>query len=64
MEDDEVRRALARLSARDRMVLMLHAWEGLDGEGLARALGLTRGGAAAALSRARPRLREAWDEVH
>ncbi|GAA1163654.1 hypothetical protein GCM10009584_00690 [Ornithinimicrobium humiphilum] len=64
MEDDEVRRALARLSARDRMVLMLHAWEGLDGEGLARALGLTRGGAAAALSRARARLREAWDEDH
>lgn len=64
MADDEVRRALARLSARDRSVLMLHAWEGLDGEGLARSLGLTRGGAAAALSRARARLREAWDEDH
>lgn len=60
MEDDEVREALSRLSARDRKVLMLHAWEGLDGEGLAKALGLTRGGAAAALSRARARLREAW----
>ncbi len=64
MADDEVRRALARLSARDRTVLMLHAWEGLDGEGMAAALGLTRGGAAAALSRARARLREAWDEDH
>lgn len=64
MADDEVRRALGRLSARDRTVLMLHAWEGLDGEGLAHALGLTRGGAAAALSRARARLREAWDEDH
>lgn len=64
MADDEVRRALARLSARDRTVLMLHAWEGLDGEGLAAALGLTRGGAAAALSRARARLREAWDADH
>lgn len=64
MADDEVRRALGRISARDRTVLMLHAWEGLDGEGLAHALGLTRGGAAAALSRARARLREAWDEDH
>lgn len=64
MADDEVRRAMTRLSARDRTVLMLHAWEGLDGEGLAQALGLTRGGAAAALSRARARLREAWDEDH
>lgn len=64
MADDEVRRALGRISARDRTVLMLHAWEGLDGEGLAQALGLTRGGAAAALSRARARLRDAWDEDH
>lgn len=61
-EDDEVRRALGRLSARDRRVLMLHAWEGLDGEQLAQALGISRGGAAAALSRARSRLREAWAE--
>ncbi|WP_109474042.1 RNA polymerase sigma factor [Ornithinimicrobium cavernae] len=60
VEDDDVRQALARLSPRDRKVLMLHAWEGLDGEGLAKALGVTRGGAAAALSRARARLREAW----
>jgi RNA polymerase sigma factor (sigma-70 family) len=61
VEDDDVRRALSRLSTRDRTVLMLHAWEGLDGEGLARALGVSRGGAAAALSRARARLREAWE---
>ena len=60
VEDDDVRQALARLSARDRRVLMLHAWEGLDGEGLAKALGVSRGGAAAALSRARARLRAAW----
>jgi RNA polymerase sigma-70 factor (ECF subfamily) len=64
MADDEVRRAMSALSARDRTVLMLHAWEGLDGEGLAQALGLTRGGAAAALSRARARLRDAWDADH
>lgn len=64
MVDDEVRRAMSRISARDRTVLMLHAWEGLDGEGLAHALGLTRGGAAAALSRARARLRHAWEDDH
>lgn len=60
VEDEDVRQALAKLSPRDRKVLMLHAWEGLDGAGLATALGVTRGGAAAALSRARARLREAW----
>lgn len=64
MADQEVRAAMARLSSRDRSVLMLHAWEGMDGEGLAKALGLTRGGAAAALSRARARLRQAWSEDH
>lgn len=60
VRDDAVRRVLARLSPKDRQVLLLHAWEGLDGEALGRALGLTRGGAAAALSRARSRLRAAW----
>ncbi|NCT92196.1 sigma-70 family RNA polymerase sigma factor [Cellulomonas sp. APG4] len=58
--DDEVRRALARLSARDRQVLLLNAWEGLDGQQLAEVLGISRGGADAALSRARARLRAAW----
>ncbi|GAA1154519.1 RNA polymerase sigma factor [Ornithinicoccus hortensis] len=62
VEDHQVRAALARLSDRDRTILMLHAWEGLDGEGLAKALGVSRGGAAAALSRARSRLREAWSD--
>ena len=33
--DDEVREVLLRLSARDRQVLLLHAWEGLDGDALA-----------------------------
>lgn len=61
VEDSEVKHALGRLSPRDRRILMLHAWEGLDGEELALALGITRGGAAAALSRARSRLREAWE---
>jgi RNA polymerase sigma-70 factor (ECF subfamily) len=61
VEDDAVRRALAGLSPRDRSVLMLHAWEGLDGAALAGALGVSRGGAAAALSRARSRLRASWE---
>lgn len=60
--DAAVREVLARLSPKDRTVLLLHAWEGLDGEGLGQALGLTRGGAAAALSRARARLRRVWQE--
>lgn len=60
--DDEVRRALGRLSARDRKILALHAWEGLGGAELAEVLGISRGGADAALSRARSRLREAWDD--
>src|SRR5690625_1057896 len=55
-----VRAVLAQLRPREREVLMLHAWEGLDGAELARALGISRGGAAAALSRARARLRELW----
>jgi RNA polymerase sigma-70 factor (ECF subfamily) len=58
--DDTVRRALAALSPRDRRILLLHAWEGLDGAALADTLGISRGGADAALSRARARLREAW----
>jgi len=60
--DEEVREVLAALSPRDRQVLLLHAWEGLDGDGLADVLGISRGGADAALSRARARLRQAWAE--
>lgn len=61
--DDAVRRALAALSPRDRRILLLHAWEGLDGAALAEVLGVSRGGADAALSRARARLREAWADA-
>lgn len=61
--DDAVRRVLSGLSPRDRRILLLHAWEGLDGADLAAVLGITRGGADAALSRARARLREAWSEA-
>lgn len=61
VEDEAVKDVLADLSARDRHILLLNVWEGLDGEELARALGISRGGAAAALSRARSRLRECWE---
>nr|WP_297428995.1 sigma-70 family RNA polymerase sigma factor [uncultured Actinotalea sp.] len=60
LADEQVRVALAALSPRDRRVLLLHAWEGLGGAELAQVLGIGRGGADAALSRARARLREAW----
>src|SRR5690625_2656009 len=56
------RAVLARLRPREREVLMLNAWDGLTGEELAAALGMSRGGAAAVLSRARARLREVWQE--
>lgn len=60
--DAELRGALASVGERDRQILLLHAWEGLDGVELAEALGISRSGADAALSRARKRLREAWGE--
>ena len=60
--DDEVRAALAALGERDRQILVLHAWEGLGGAELATVLGISRGGADAALSRARARLAAAWPE--
>jgi RNA polymerase sigma-70 factor (ECF subfamily) len=62
IEDDRVRRVLARLTPRDRRILLLVAWDGLDGAALAEVLGVSRGGADAALSRARARLRVAWDD--
>ncbi|MFD6177892.1 MULTISPECIES: RNA polymerase sigma factor [unclassified Isoptericola] len=61
LDDDHVRAVLGRLSPRDRRILLLVAWDGVDGEGLAQVLGVSRGGADAALSRARSRLRAAWD---
>ena len=50
-----------QLEPRDREVLRLAAWEGLNGRELALALDISEGGASAALSRARTRLRELWD---
>ena len=59
--DLTLRAAFERLGSRDRRILLLHAWEGLDGAALATVLGISRGGADAALSRARARLREAFE---
>lgn len=63
VRDETVRTVLAGLSARDREVILLHAWEGLTGDALAAVLGIGRGGADAALSRARARLRAALDDA-
>lgn len=60
---DDVREVLAALSARDQRILLLSAWDGLSGDELAAVLGISRGGADAALSRARARLRNAWNQV-
>jgi RNA polymerase sigma factor (sigma-70 family) len=60
LTDDHVRRVLGVLAPRDRRILLLNAWDGLTGDELAQVLGVSRGGADAALSRARARLRDAW----
>lgn len=54
--DVQLRKAWLALSMKDREVLRLSLWEGLDGRELAAALGISVGGAGAALFRARERL--------
>lgn len=63
VRDEHVRAVLRRLSPRDRQIVLLNAWEGLAGDELAAVLGIGRGGADAALSRARARLAAAWSEL-
>ncbi len=63
VRDEQVRDVLRRLSPRDRQIVLLHAWEGVAGDDLAAVLGIGRGGADAALSRARARLAAAWSEL-
>ncbi len=58
-DDRVLRDAWLTLSQRDREVLMLAAWEGLTDSQIAAVLDMSVGGASAALSRARTRLREA-----
>lgn len=57
-EDAQLVSAWRALSPRDREILRLVAWEGLGGRELALALGISEGGAASALSRARARFQE------
>ena len=61
VENSLVEAVWLQLPARDREVLRLVAWDGLNGAELAHALGISEGGAGAALSRARKSLRELWE---
>jgi RNA polymerase sigma-70 factor (ECF subfamily) len=60
--NDQLSKAWKLVPDKDREVLRLAAWEGLNGKELALALGISEGGAGAALSRARANLRKAWDQ--
>lgn len=60
--NDQLNRSWQKLPQKDREVLRLVAWEGLSGNELASVLGISEGGAGAALSRARANLRKAWEE--
>ena len=60
IDDVRLKQCWQQLSGKDREVLRLSAWEGLTGRELAHALGLSEGGASAALFRARGRLTELW----
>ena len=61
--DGELAAALQALSERDRDVLMLIAWEGLDPAEAALVLGCSRGAASVRLHRARRRLESALARV-
>lgn len=58
-----LRAALQRLSGRDREILLLAAWERLDGRALAAVLGCSKAAAAVRLHRARKRLAAAMAET-
>lgn len=63
IEDVVLRQAFYVLSERDRQVLLLAAWEGLNAEDIARVLDVSPGAAAVALSRARTRLAASFAQV-
>jgi RNA polymerase sigma factor (sigma-70 family) len=58
----EVLAAVARLSLRQRAVVMLTYWADLDPSGVAALLGISQGSVRRHLARARARLRELLDE--
>jgi RNA polymerase sigma-70 factor (ECF subfamily) len=61
--DGALAAAFTQLRQNDREVLMLVAWDGLDGTRAARALGCSRGAFAVRLHRARRRLATALEAV-
>lgn len=61
--DAAVVRALGRLGERDREVLMLSTWDGLDHRRAAAVLGCTRGAFAVRLHRARARLERELKDI-
>lgn len=62
--DERITRALAVLGERDRELLLLMAWEGLDQTEVAKVLGVRRGTVAVRLHRARQRFAEALAAQH
>ena len=62
-ERDRALRAFNGLTPRDQEVIRLVAWDGLDRHQLAEVLGVSVGGADAALSRARARLAANWQSL-
>lgn len=62
-DDAALAQAWRSLVPRDREILRLVAWEGLSGAQLATALGISEGGAVAALSRARARFEESLADM-
>jgi RNA polymerase sigma-70 factor (ECF subfamily) len=60
---ESFRRAFAKLSDADREVLVLADWDGLGGDDLAQALGVSKSTAAVRLHRARTRLRTMFVEI-
>jgi len=60
--DESVRDALNQLSDDDREILLLHAWDGLNANDLARTLLITPNAAAVRLSRAQAKFKEHFNE--
>lgn len=60
VEFEKLGRVWKQLDAREQEILRLVAWEELTGTQLAEAIGLSVGGAASALSRARANMRKLW----
>ncbi len=63
-EDDCVRAALGQLSDGYRQALLLHAYQGYNGEQIARAIGIAPSGGKMYLSRARKRFQRFYEEHH